>query len=369
MWTVNLFREGQLSITLTDKQHKVTVDVLDVQQQNEVTLSADASLFDSLWQQEMLLPSTCGGGGTCGKCRVKTDGKIDISSADKEQLSTEQLRQGWRLACQHKANKFNHVIVPELQQPLPRHTLKLRSERYLSPVIKELTFEPVNNAIPAYQAGAHLRFEIPDTNGANTKTYRHYSIATPSEDADLVFNVRHHPSPDDIVPAGVGSDFLCQLSPGDEVSTLGPIEGFAIDTKHTGTKMLLGAGSGMAPLRAMIQSLLAQDHKQPVYFFYGARTDDDLLYLEEFTELHRRHNNFHYYPVLSQPGMHWTGEVGYAQEVMFKSQAEIKGFSDAQFYLCGPQTMMQQTIERLTQEGIGSNAIFYDSFGQPAKLS
>ncbi|MCW8109917.1 2Fe-2S iron-sulfur cluster-binding protein [Alteromonas ponticola] len=367
IWTVNLFREGQLSLRLSKGAHQVTVDIVDGQQQQNLILSTDATLYDSLWQQDVLLPSSCGGGGTCGQCRIKAHNGVQITSADKEQLTPEQLRQGWRLACQHKAKHFTRIMVPQLQQPLPRHTLKLRSERFLSPVIKELTFEPVGDTVPPYQAGAHLRFEIPQPNGGQGKTYRHYSLATYSEDPKLVFNVRHHPSPNETVPPGIGSDYLCQLKPGDKVHTLGPIEGFAIDPNHSGTKVLLGAGSGMAPLKAMIQSLLADADCPPVYFYYGARSEEDLLYWEEFIALQTKHAHFHYYPVLSQPSSDWTGEVGYVQEAMFTSRHKIERFNEAQFYLCGPQSMMQQTIKRLTAHGISSQAIFFDNFGEPLK--
>ncbi|MCW8091137.1 hypothetical protein [Alteromonas sp. ASW11-130] len=142
-------------------------------------------------------------------------------------------------------------------------------------------------------------------------------------------------------------------------------EGLTIDFTHPGTKVLLGAGSGMAPLRAIIHSLLADGTSAPVYFFYGARTEEDLLYFDEFTGLQKQQENFRYYPVLSQPSESWLGQAGYAQDAMFKMRSKIDAFGQAQLYLCGPQNMMQQTIHRLRTAGVNTNHIFWDTFGQP----
>ncbi len=365
IWTLNLIKEGQLSLMPASKRNHIAIEVLDTSQQDELMVSSRASLFDSLWQKDWLLPSSCGGGGTCGECRIKSTSKISVSSADKQHFSEEQLQQGWRLACQHKASEFSDIIIPRLEQPLPRHQLQLVSERYISPLIKELTFQSVGEDLPAYQAGAHLRFEIPVADKETDKAYRHYSLANAAENNDLIFNVRYHPAPDANIPAGIGSDYLCNLKQGQTVSALGPIEGFALDPEHDGTVVLLGAGSGMAPLRAMLQTLLSAQPSQEVYFYYGARTEEDLLYFDELSQLQRQHSNFHYFPVLSQPSSDWAGEKGYVQELMQAKRNQIIEFDSAQFYLCGPQLMMQQTMAILETLGIGSDSIFYDSFGQP----
>ncbi len=365
IWTLNLIKEGQLSLVPASRRSHIAIEVLDTSQQDELMVASRSSLFDSLWQKDWLLPSSCGGGGTCGQCRVKAMSTVSVSSADKQHFSEEQLQQGWRLACQHKASEFTNIVIPRLEQPLPRHQLKLVAERFISPMIKELTFQPVDDELPAYQAGAHLRFEIPVASSEADKTYRHYSLANAAEHDNLIFNVRHHPAPDKTLPAGIGSDYLCNLQEGATVSTLGPIEGFSLDPEHTGTVVLLGAGSGMAPLRAMLQTLLSRQSDEAVYFYYGARTEDDLLYFDELTQLAQQHSNFYYFPVLSQPSAQWQGETGYVQELMEAKQAQIIGFDSAQFYMCGPQLMMQQTMTVLETLGISADSIFYDSFGQP----
>ena len=109
--------------------------------------------------------------------------------------------------------------------------------------------------------------------------------------------------------------------------------------------------------------------KRELYFFYGARTEDDLLYQEELFKISRLHPQFHYYPVLSRGTESWTGATGYVQDLLSLSINQISQIKGVEFYLCGPPDMMSTTIDLLKTKNIDESNIAFDKFTQyPIKI-
>ena len=131
--------------------------------------------------------------------------------------------------------------------------------------------------------------------------------------------------------------------------------------------MFIGAGSGMAPLKSLIEEQLNLLHKgrkvnRDIYFFYGARTEEDLLYKEDFFNLSRKKANFHYYPILSKPPEGWSGAKGYIQDILASNIDNICQLKGIEFYLCGPAQMMSETINLLKTKNVDASNIAFDEF-------
>ncbi|CAM4045427.1 PepSY domain-containing protein [Pseudoalteromonas byunsanensis] len=110
-WLVERFKSGQLRIMLKPSSQQVTVTEQSSQQSNTLTLKAQQPLFDALAQHNVLLPSNCGGGGTCGMCRIHSEQPLKITEAEQARLSKSKLDEGYRLACQHMAGEVTHITV------------------------------------------------------------------------------------------------------------------------------------------------------------------------------------------------------------------------------------------------------------------
>jgi len=123
----------------------------------------------------------------------------------------------------------------------------------------------------------------------------------------------------------------------------------------------------MAPLKAIIDEQLtmhcqANLEARPLSFFYGARTEVDLLYADNFCQLADQHAHFHYYPVLSKPDEKWLGATGYAQETLALNLGSLGDITQLEFYLCGPQGMMDEVITLLKGKGVSDEDIRFDLF-------
>jgi ferredoxin-NADP reductase len=118
-------------------------------------------------------------------------------------------------------------------------------------------------------------------------------------------------------------------------------------------------GTGVAPFRAMVKELLLhKGFNQPIYLFFGCRTQADILYRDEFETLAGQFSNFKYIPVLSRES--WEGARGYVHPYYLKV---FKDQPDALFYLCGWTVMLKETRDNLKALGYTRADIkveFYD---------
>ncbi|MBT1063312.1 2Fe-2S iron-sulfur cluster binding domain-containing protein [Bowmanella sp. Y26] len=386
IWIVALVKDGQYRPAFGDQVHALQLTNAQGVSAGRLEMDANVNLYDGLAKAGQLLPSSCGGGGTCGLCKVQCLDAPTFTSADAEVLTEQELAQGWRLACQHQVKDFTDICLPETCTKVDKHELQLTAARFVTGNIKELTFRSLAGVPLAYQAGAYMRFDIPAGSQPSVQPeqlslaednpcferqacQRNYSLAAPEGERELVFNVRLHCAPSQQVPPGMGSNYLCHLQPGDKVTAFGPFSEFKLIEGSQKPVVLLGAGSGMAPLRAILLELLRRDDAdRPLYFFYGARAEGDLLYYDEMMRLSSLHSRLSYYPVLSQPSEQWTGATGYVQDTLMLNQQLLGELKEMEYYLCGPVEMMQQTIAMLKAAGVADEAIRFDSFGQLPSL-
>lgn len=166
-------------------------------------------------------------------------------------------------------------------------------------------------------------------------------------------------------PPGKGSTYLYSLVAGDVVSFSGPFGDFAISPGGR-EKVFIGGGAGMAPLRAMILALLAGGAKEPIHFWYGARTVSDTPYRNELTALAERHSNFKWQLVLSavQDGSPAAAgaPTGWVHEIALQALKQHGSLDACDFYACGPPAMLAATRAILKQLGVKDERVAFDDF-------
>lgn len=312
--------------------------------------------LEQLQRDQQPIASSCGGGGTCGLCKVTfTNAELPSpTAAEKVMLSEAELSSGLRLACQHKVQPSDTVELADAN--VATHTLTLENKRDLTPSIAELTFTSASQV--DFRAGQFLQFKIPH---AETVLERHYSLATaPSADGKLVFTVRHMPAPKRGVPDGVGSSFLCRLQPGDQVEAIGPFGDFLLTEASQRQQVFIGGGAGIAPLRALLQQEQQADSSRAAMFFYGARNRAELCYVDEFAD----NSKVEYVPVLSAAteNDNWEGQTGYVHEVA-EQWLQQQDVTQVDVYVCGPPLMLEATMSMLAKAGVPRNHIKFDDFG------
>ena len=103
-----------------------------------VRAPSGVSVFDAALWNGVPVDSTCGGHGTCKKCKVRViDTALPISALDERAFNTEQLEQGWRLACMATATRDLEVDVPELTTRPKAATVGVGRQVILRPAVQK----------------------------------------------------------------------------------------------------------------------------------------------------------------------------------------------------------------------------------------
>lgn len=119
--------------------------------------------------------------------------------------------------------------------------------------------------------------------------------ANTQDQTELEFHIRH-------VPGGAASGYAAEtLAVGDTVAVEGPYGSSWLREDHRGPLLALAGGSGLAPIKSIVETALARGMDQPIHLYFGVRSERDLYLMEHFEALCARHGNLHFVPILSEP--------------------------------------------------------------------
>jgi ferredoxin-NADP reductase len=214
----------------------------------------------------------------------------------------------------------------------------------LSPTVRELSFERLDGTPFTFEAGQWVTLVLPLAEG---EVRRAYSIASsPSRTAGFDLAVTH-------VEAGPGSTYLHRLEPGATLKALGP-QGFFTRPLGGATSpaLLVGTGTGVAPLRSMLGAALDQRSSSSLCLLFGVRSQKEILYRDELEALARTHPQFRIEVTLSRPDAEWQARCGYVQihvRELYESLA-AEGHGVPHVYVCGLERMVGAVREILRKE-------------------
>lgn len=232
-------------------------------------------------------------------------------------------------------------------------TARLRQSSSLSELTKHLEFEIESRDRFGFVPGQWLSFKTVRPDGEELT--RAYSIAS-SPDGGSGFALCLNRVQD-----GFMSNYLCDMTPGQEISCQGPFGNFILRPPMRDT-LLIATGTGIAPFRSMLHWLLADAERhggRQIWLLFGSRTEKDVYYHGEFFDLARQHPNFHYLPTLSRGSPQWSGLRGYVQEHV----PSIAGSrTDMHAYICGLKKMITANRELLKSLGWDRKSIIYEAY-------
>lgn len=180
---------------------------------------------------------------------------------------------------------------------------------------------------------------------------RLYSIASSPEDDFVEFHIRHSAS------AGAGAYVARQLRLGDGVWLEGPFGDAWLRPSHRGPILAIAGGSGLAPIKSIVETALRLGMTQDIRLYFGARDERD-IYLEAwFRDLEARHPHFQFIPVLSEPSAPTRRRVGTVIDAM---AADLGSVEDLDVYLAGPEAMVEAGCAKLLAAGVRADRIFAD---------
>jgi len=118
------------------------VDLVFVTNGSKVRVPAGVTVFDAASWNGIAIDSTCGGHGTCKKCKIRiADGAVPVSSLDVRAFSPDELRNGWRLACRAEATTDLHIEVPPLTTRPKAATVGVGRQVILRPAVQKRYLE------------------------------------------------------------------------------------------------------------------------------------------------------------------------------------------------------------------------------------
>jgi Na+-transporting NADH:ubiquinone oxidoreductase subunit F len=392
-----LVHTGAVTITINDDKKVETL--------------SGKSLLSTMADNNVFLPSACGGKGSCGQCRIQVPvGGGQILPTETVHFSRKEVQADWRLGCQVKVKEDMSIKVPASVLDIKEWECEVISNRNVATFIKEfivalpkgehMNFVPGSYAqikIPAFKMDydkdidksligdeylpAWEKFGLFTLKCQNDEpTIRAYSMANyPAEGDRIMLTVRiatppFKPKPQvgfqDVMP-GIASSYIFTLKPGDKVIMSGPYGDFhpIFDTKNE--MMWIGGGAGMAPLRAQImhmtKTLRTTDRKMS--YFYGARALNEVFYLEDFLALEKEFPNFSFHLALDRPdpaadaaGVKYT--PGFVHQVIYNTYLkDHESPEDIEYYMCGPGPMSNAVNQMLDSLGVDPANIHYDNFG------
>jgi CDP-4-dehydro-6-deoxyglucose reductase, E3 len=180
---------------------------------------------------------------------------------------------------------------------------------------------------------------------------RAYSIASALR-ADRRFELCMREAADDPATA-----WLNELKAGDAIEFTGPFGYFRLRQPPDAVSAFVATGTGIAPVRAMVQQFYARPGAGEAWLIFGVRHKADILYREEFEARQRENPNFHFIPTLSQAEADWTGHRGYVQTHIQKYLAGKRGLH---VYVCGTPQMVNEVRQLLLSMGYGRDAVSYE---------
>ncbi len=211
------------------------------------------------------------------------------------------------------------------------------------------------NGWPGHRAGQHLDVRLTAEDGY--QAFRSYSIAT-APDEELAITVER-------LDDGEVSPYLVdELREGDRLEVRGPIGGYFVwDASEPGPLLLIGGGSGIVPLMAMIRHRADSGSSTPTRLLYSSRTLEDVIYREELDELAARRDGFELFHTLtrSQP----DGWTGYGRRIDAEMLRDVAwpAAEEPQVFICGSTRFVDTAADSLVALGYEPQSVKTERFG------
>jgi CDP-4-dehydro-6-deoxyglucose reductase len=314
----------------------------------------EETLLDAALRQGLTLPYGCKN-GACGACKGKViTGHVDHGKAMPHALSDDEKAAGLTLYCCATAQTDLQIECKQITvaSQIPVKTLPARIDKLekLAPDVIALNLKLPPNERLQFLAGQYI--DILLKNGQR----RSFSLANaPHDDGVLQLHVRH-------VPGGQFTDALFSTGKVRDILRLnGPHGSFYLREDSTKPIILLAGGTGFAPIKAIVEHLIAEQSPRPVEIYWGAKAAIDLYLPELPARWAAEQTNIKFIPVLSAPADsdNWTGRQDLVHRAVLADHPNLAEF---EVYACGAPGMIDAARHDFCSAGLPEDAFFADAF-------
>lgn len=315
----------------------------------------DESILAAALRQGIVLPYSCKN-GTCASCKCQlVEGEIRYPLNPPQALELEDVHSGHALSCQAVANSDLVLDARELTQVADIVVRKLPArvehmERFTDDIMA-LRLKLPRGVHLQFLAGQYIDILLPDGRR------RAFSIASaPSQSDYIELHIRHV----------AGGDFTAQVFSDMKLRDIlrleGPLGTFFVRRASTRPKIMMGGGTGFAPLKAMIEELAAAGEitpDRPISLYWGGAQAHDLYAMALLDDWAKTQAGFAFTPVLTDADETWSGRRGFVHEAVLTDHPDLSAFD---VYMSGPPAMIKAARGDFLAASLPEDRLFYDSF-------
>jgi len=310
------------------------------------TVSAGSSVLDTLLEHGHEIPNNCRA-GACQSCIMQLT-KGSVPERAQKGLKDSHKAKGFFLACSCQPEEDIEIRLPDENQL--RTPARVSQINELSADVIELklkTTEPYE-----YHAGQYVTLWRDEGLG------RSYSLASLPQNKQETLNFHIKLIPDGKFSGWVHTD----LQPGDTLLVQGPAgDCFYTPGNPQQNLLLVGTGTGLAPLYGIIQDALQHEHQGEIHLFHGGFNINGLYLTDELTQLEKDHENFHYHPCVFKAESTLPESItqGDITKIVLQSVPQPAGWKT---FLCGNEELVNNLRKQIFLAGCSMNDIYSDPF-------
>jgi CDP-4-dehydro-6-deoxyglucose reductase len=319
------------------------------------TADEEENVLEAALRQGVMLPYSCKN-GTCGSCKGRLlSGRVDYPFHPPLALEEDEAAAGDILLCQAAARSDLVVRAREIEAvrdiPICKLPARVVEKTRLADNVMKLVLRLPRAQRLQFLAGQYVDILLP---GGKRRAF---SIASsPAREDEIELHVRHVD----------GGDFtgwvFNEMKLKDILRLEGPLGTFFV--RHDAPErpmIMMGGGTGFAPLKAMIEDLLTHGDTRPVHLFWGARTIPELYHEPLIHQWVDEHTHIEYTPAISEPGDEriQDGFEGYVHEAVIDAYSTL---AHHDVYMSGPPAMIDAARHAFLDHGVQEERLFYDSF-------
>ncbi len=237
--------------------------------------------------------------------------------------------------------------------PVPTYTVRCTENTLIARDVYQVRFAKPEGFM--FKPGQFILFDVPHPDNKEDIQARAYSIASTPDEPDLLFAIK-------LTPGGRMSRWLVEkITPGKSSFVMkGPFGTFVVDPNPDRELLFLCTSTGNGPFRSQIKAALEAGDRRPMDLIYGVRSEEDLFWEQEFTQLANQYDTLSLHFCLSQGSDAWTGHRGRVQTLI---PQVVRDFSRKSLYACGSPVMTKEIKElALTQWGMTKKDVHVEGY-------
>lgn len=327
--------------------------------QHQFDAADDQSILEAALAAGIVLPYSCRS-GACSSCKGKVvSGDFESGPAPEQILQPEELQAGYTLLCQAQARSDMVIESREVRLASDIQVRKLPARltrmKQVAPDVAVLTLQLPSSETFKFYAGQYVELILKEGKR------RAYSMAnSPDQAAALELHVRH-------MPGGVFTDHVfgvgaTQMKEREILRLEGPFGSFFLREETQKPILFLASGTGFAPIKAIIESMIERGVQRKAVLYWGGRRPQD-LYMDELARGWASSlPGFEYIPVVSDglPEDQWAGRTGFVHQAVMQDFPDLSGH---EVYACGAPVVVESArVDFKGKCGLPDDCFFADAF-------